>query len=295
MTKLWQQMAMPVSGQIEDMTEPATDYVTFNDAAIRPLAANARDFGQWYFLWCNRAQSKYNPKPNKGLYTYPTIERANFATIAQMRAATISQVSGQQVADNNNLQYVTAGDTEALADLWDRPAYTIWIDGEKYYRNVVVLPTTIVSYIDGVVLDYEVQDGRTPATTKNFITRLNDECPLDLHLYTNPIGSGGYNSSGLVGNERYLYSILAGLPIHAFGDDKSGLKIKLFDDVRKYGGAAKCYVIYELGTNRPQHSVIVRDFVNQRNLLGVNIWRNGTNPDTAENTAEINRFYNAWA
>lgn len=295
MTKLWQQTAMPSSGQVEDMVHPATDYVTFQSGAIRPLAANARDFGQWYFLWCNRAQSKYNPKPNQGLYTYPTIERANFATLAQMRAATISQVSGQQVADNNNLQYVTAGDTETLADLWSRPDYTVWVDGEKYYRNVVLLPNTVKDYIDGVKLDYEVQDGRTAATTKNFITRLNDECPFDLYLYTNPIGSSGHLASGLAGNERYLYSILAGLPIHAFQDDKTGLKNKLFDDVRKYGGAAKCYVIYELGTNRPQHSVIVRDFVNERNLLGVNIWRNGSNPDTAENTAEIARFYNAWS
>ena len=69
MTKLWQQTAMPASGQLVDMVQPATDYVTFDSGSIRDKTSNQRAFGQWYFLWANRAQSKYNGKANRGLYT----------------------------------------------------------------------------------------------------------------------------------------------------------------------------------------------------------------------------------
>jgi hypothetical protein len=276
-----------------------SDFVTFNEEAIWPVAS--RELGQWHFLWANRAMGGWNDKPNSPYVTvngrrygwsYTTVTLANIATLVQARAAYVSMIAARDLAARYGLRVVAHGDTAELSRL---ASAAIVVDGMLSYRNVVYCPPYIGYHIDGVIVDYECQDGRTTAATRNFLARLCNDVPTSqVYLYTNPIDSRGYKESGLSGNERYHYDLFAGVPIHAFAADRPKVAASLLDSVRAWGGNRKCYVIYELGVNRPADAGAVRKFVGDRGLLGVHIWRNGADVDTVENLREVGIFANAW-
>lgn len=301
MPKLFQQAPMPVSGMKVDAIQPyrGSDFVTFNEAAIWPVAT--RELRQWHFLWVNRALGGWNDKPNSPYVTvggrrhgwvYTTVTLANVATLVQARAAYVSLTAARELAARYGLRVVAPGDTAEL----DRLApLAITVDGMRCYRNVVYCPPYIGSDIDGVVVDYECQDSRSTSTTRNFLARLRADVPIrQMYLYTNPLESRGYQESGLSGNERYFYDLFSGVPVHAFAANRPKIAASLLDSVRCWGGNRKCYVIYELGVNRPADAGTVRKFVNDRGLLGVNVWRNGADVDTVENLREVDIFANAW-
>lgn len=301
MPRLFQQAPMPASGLRADAVSPyrGSDFVTFNESAIWPVAS--RELRQWHFLWVNRARGGWNDKPNPPYVTvagrthgwlYSSVTLANIATLVQARAAYVSLASARDLAARYNLRVVAHDDEAELLRL---SLSAIFFGGIWCYRNTVYCPPTIGNHLDGVVIDYECQDSRSTAVTRNFLARLCHDIPaLQTYLYTNPIDSRGYQESGLSGNERYFYDLLTGVPIHAFAADRPKVSAALLESVRRWGGNRKCYVIYELGVNRPADAGSVRKFVSERGLLGVNVWRNGADVDTVENLREVDIFANAW-
>lgn len=292
---------MPASGLKADAVSPyrGSDFVTFNELAIWNVPA--RQIRQWHFLWANRALGGWNDKPNSPLvmvngrlhgWVYSNVTLANIATLVQVRAAYVSRSSARILAERNRLRVIEYDDTAELERLSDT---TIIVDGRRCYRNAVLLPPYIGDRIDGVVVDYEVQDSRSTGVTRNFLDRLWHEIPnFQVYLYTNPVSSRGYDESGLSGNERFLYDRYEGVPVHAFADDRPRVAASLLSSIKVWGGNRKCYVIYELGINRPADAGTVRAFVESRGLLGVHIWRNGADVDTVENLREVGIFANSW-
>lgn len=168
-------------------------------------AATAQDFGRsswtegniWAFVWANRCNddAAWNQKPNPLTPPEERVEglvcRAVFTTHARANAATRCQVRyllGMGVEDYRDpwlrLEGTSSVDFVTDDEFRERPGFYCQADftweGETYrvMEDKVLLPAARLTEGFnaakrlGVVLDYEVQDGRRPEITEAFIHAL---------------------------------------------------------------------------------------------------------------------------
>ncbi len=205
-------------------TYPLTDAFTWNQGAgsRAPLNSSTWNGRCWLFLWANRAAGGNDAKPNpiqspapaidgvECRVEYSTVERANAATQCQVRhwlglsdwATPWTQIAGNSVRD-----FVTYADlVKAPATYFtrrvraqgtdyrvmaDRPWLLSLPDGSPFTRARMMGGRT--AQVPGVVLDYEVADRRSPATTTQFLTALYGDLHANgakLFVYTDALDRG---------------------------------------------------------------------------------------------------------
>ena len=160
-----------------------TDAAT-NDAAQLTPAATSAHIGKYYRVWgnfCNppKANSAVGDesgcvggnraKRTKGNYlNYPNIRTPEgknlFSTYRQANNCTLSQTA-----------FMLGWSQRAIESKWGAGLSIVW-DPSKWvmptgsFTNICVMPRASVPTVSGILIDYEVGDGRTPAQTTAFLT-----------------------------------------------------------------------------------------------------------------------------
>lgn len=209
----------------DDATDQSYRYWPCTDAAT------SQDFGRstwtegntWAFVWANRCNAgtawnkKPNPLPAPREYVDDLECRAVFSTHARANAATRCQVRyllGMDQASCLAPWLEVGGEAaDALTDADFRgspgdhcPSTSAW--GDEAYRvmvDKVLLPAVRLTegvnadHRLGVVLDYEVQDGRSPEVTEAFVHALAHDFTgtgKQLFLLTNPFNAPTQQHTG---------------------------------------------------------------------------------------------------
>lgn len=220
--RVFQQAPPPASDSVDETYSywPVTDVSTSQNFSTSTWTGG----NKWSFLWANRRNydDAWNKKPNP--FPAPTIKtgtqecRATFTTIDRANAATQCQIRymlGRSAADYQAPWIAVggvAGDFITDAQMRANPGNyctTDFQNGTVTYKvtvDRVYLPAP--RFVDGthpelqlgVVLDYEVQDSRTPANTLAFLQALAADLHADgrqLYIYTNPLNAPTEKYTGL--------------------------------------------------------------------------------------------------
>lgn len=245
----------------------ATHMTTFDHTRLGDFPPQ----NSFLFVWANRFKNNITPKDNPPIinidgkdyrFRFSNLTKANLATIALIRSAYVSNQSARILCTNNNLRAVEWGDINSLRAL-RKP------DG--YFLDVaLILPQPVNALSAGFVLDYEVQDGRSPSATLNFFNRLKVEFPLIRRLmYANNLLSAGATKSGLNGIEIRLPGIFHGSHILLTGDKFDALAQR-----KLFGASRNLYITLDMKQTKATLTR-AREFVEREKLLGINVWRNG--------------------
>lgn len=167
----------PAPGEEAYRYYPITDSVTLQIESI----ARAKDspINAFYFLWSNRCHdvpghAAQCGRSKVGNFLYPrlksgdaeirpyftTFDKANGCTLLQARNA-LGEASQPLTGEGERLGLKVAANREGLLALAE--------DGRLV--NVCVLPGEMPSNAKGILLDYEVADGRTQEMTLAFLTQ----------------------------------------------------------------------------------------------------------------------------
>lgn len=230
---VWQQAPVPTSSSQNNYKYwPAHNISTNQTPSI--AASNWTEGKRWSFLWANRRNQGHDTNIKANLLpgsvvkhndiecrtTYTTIEQANAATRAHVRyllGMGMDSVQQPWLATGGRASdFITHDALKANPGRYcTGPIQRIQVSGVwMIYReipNKVILPAARL--VDGprpdlnagIVLDYEVQDSRTPQQTTAFIKSVADDVHRmgkKLVLYTNPLNAPtiewtGLNSSNL--------------------------------------------------------------------------------------------------
>ncbi|SEQ37310.1 hypothetical protein SAMN05216548_104118 [Faunimonas pinastri] len=240
---------------------PLTDSASLN---LDRLNESRASVGKYWFQWANRCQDLgfnkgacgRNPKGNVPIdgpggdrerrrTFFSSLDRANDCTLAQ--AALVlghSQVEAEKLAARSGgkpigeEQLRSAPPPGRLVDLCPLPARTLPPEGK------------------GIVLDYEVQDGRTPAETTAFLqdyARLVHASAKEAILYTNPLNAPTQRFTGIDGsNAHALYRAFDRIGVQLWSRNREGdlgRSAAAQLDLLRAGGAVdpkRLILVYEL-------------------------------------------------
>lgn len=153
------------------------DYYPLTAAATMQLGrlANAADgIGTYYFQWANRSNAGFSDASGRPVLRKPNIQpsiagmrkqRTPFTSVARADACTLAQAAtllgqGGKAAVTAFGAGITYATETAQPDI-----------GVAGPTDRCVLPEGTLPAGAGLMLDYEVSDGRTPAQTLDFLTR----------------------------------------------------------------------------------------------------------------------------
>lgn len=217
-------------------------------------------------VWANCMRPDGNP-PNidiggkKYRSKFSNISRANVATLSFMHACLTSLDRAKVLANNNGLALITYDQPERLKArikggfIHD----TVWCPSEPIAKNV-----------SGFILDYEVQDSRGPSNTLAFLTKIRDHFPrTPRYLYTNNTIESSYSLSGLKGNELKTAALFTGVSLLMY-DNNFDLPAQL----SPFGAKRNIFITVDMKQTLTSLTKI-KNFVEAKHLLGINIWRNG--------------------
>lgn len=237
--------------------------------------------GKWGTVWDNRWNygDAHSKKPNLASQPEKKIgalkARTVYSSQALAMAATRCQVRhylGYATVDIEAIWTAAGGDA---ADIITNAAWTASPEtyattpftdaGEDYLvavDTVILPPFQFDASFDGVWLDYEPHDTRTPAETLTHITNLVNDChsvSKDLFLYTNVWNGGAMPYNGLDGtNAQDVLDVVDGMTVLLWSDNDEGSIEASYDNqiaMIETAGAldaaqwAKLAIIFELGTD----------------------------------------------
>lgn len=269
---------------------PATGYLA-GERSMGQFATSQATGDKYFFQWVNRCNdgpvggacdrtNKGNlPALTVGVHEYrfffTTLAKANACTVAQLHQAlglpTASVLKGKGVKS------YTSGPIASLLTQ-GRMVDVCWLFAEP----------GLAAHLDGVALDYEPQDRRSPTTTTSLLTRLAGT----LHargkkalLWTNRVTSAGAARNGIDGsNGSALLDAFDLVPL--FADDSipaAGVRAELRRQQSVWGLEArqrgKLYVLTGLGAGDSAISLsalaAVHAHVLAERLAGVAVWNDG--------------------
>ena len=284
----YQQAPPPLPGKDEGFAYfPATAFATQSTSRI--LRAGKGRYALYYFQWANRStEGVTSPAgervPRKANFQ-PGWEgaldrRTDFSTVAKADVCTLAQtatVLGRPVAETDR----------ALDDAGVRAARPAsrTRSGLADAKDVCVLPpAALARTITGVMLDYEVQDGRSPDESLAFLTRFAE---LVHHsgkralLMTNPLNAPTQIYTGVTAaNANRIHRLFDRTTLFAWSGAREGdIEASLENQWRVLaaGGSvdpARVIVDFELANTSQADAAAVRRFVQTRHLAGVLFWRN---------------------
>jgi len=268
---------------------PATSTVSLNISGLNSSKAQA--IKKYWFHWANRCQPGigrracgWNPKGNL-VFPRLTIEaggeiRTFFSSHESANACTLAQAAHALGADRATIeQYAERGGVKLVRHGDSRTAAT-----DNRLIDVCILADEILAKeITAIVLDYEVQDNRTPQETEEFLleyAKLVRGRNRQVMLYTNPLdaptqkwtGVGRANAPTLakafnaVGMTLWSRNRQGSIPASA------GAQAKILGpDV----DPSHVFAVFELNGTTERDAGYVHDLVKTKGYRGLMIWRNG--------------------
>ena len=287
--QLFQQAHPPRSENMQKYPYfPGTDYTTMNISALNRGHDGVRD---WAFVWANRSQADSKQTKN-GNYIYPPIQqntvkafytsydKADFATYIQIcYLLNLPDSYIQNVAKNHDLQILTHA--EALNHI---------VDGK--ITDIVILPNARLSDdADGVVVDYEVQDSRTPAHTLAFIRKLSERVHKSgkkIILFTNPLNAPTMKATAIPPNADRVLNLVDGLSIFLWFRNKEGdIEQSYKNQIAVIEGECgpdcndyeKLVIVFQMSETTVWDAEYVRNQMEKDGIPNLMIWRHYAKPD----------------
>jgi hypothetical protein len=286
--EVYQQAPPPAAARsIASPYYPATAYASQNLDSLWKAAPGP---AKYYFQWANRSNAElrspggrpiprkpnFQPAgggPSKNRTAFTSVDKANACTLAQTAA-----VLGLAPAKTRQMA-TSAGLTLAQADDADR-------SGIAEAEDVCVVQNRpMPADAAGVVLDYEVQDGRTAAQTLQFLTQYADlvhAAHRKAILLTNPLdaptqaytGVSAQNAGRLAGAFDRMTLLIWSR--NAQGDVQASFD-KQLEIVNQAGPVdpKRLLVVFELDGTSLDDARATRQLMLKHGLAGVMFWRNG--------------------
>lgn len=244
---------------------------------------------KYWFLWANRCQGGERGQPcggnPKGNIIFPRIlasdgseARAYFTSVEKADACTMVQAAVALGIDQHNLEMnaATAG-VEVIGQGKRSQQYST-----PRLVNVCLLPEERLNAdVNGVVLDYEVQDGRSSEQTERFLTefaRLMRTAGKKSILYTNPLDAPTQRATGLIGgNIPRIASEFDAISVMLWhGNKQKDLKASAEAQMRllKNIDRDKIVLVYEIRGTSLRDAQDVHDLMLREKYSAVMLWRN---------------------
>jgi hypothetical protein len=285
--EIYQQAPPPVPGE-EGASPyfPATAFAT--QSAKRISLADPKAYALYYFQWSNRStapvvsaagktiQRKSNFQPG---WDVALDRRTAFTSVAKANACTLAQTA----------VIIGRPDQEAAKLLRDaqvqpvRPAAGVQA-GIDNATDVCVLPPAALAKAAGVMLDYEVQDGRSTDDTLAFLTKFAElvhRSGKKALLLTNPLDAPTQIYTGVSeANANRIHRLFDRVTLFAWSENRQGDIQASLDHQWEILGAAgpvdpsRVIVNFELAGTSLDDAAVVRRFIRGHHLSGVLFWRN---------------------
>ena len=274
---VWWQVPPP-----HDFNQAGYEYFPMTGAAstkMEALNSTRALIDEYFFLWANRREDGWNKKGNVALPPIKTaagevrpfftnFERANACTLAQARS-----VLGVPQQKLDGLTYSTrAGDLLKLAK-------------SNRLEDVCILEKEPLNERGkGIVIDYEVQDDRTPEQTLAFLkefTALVHKSHKQAVLLTNPFDAPTQRHTGVDrSNAHAIYGAFDRTLLFLWHNNRQkdleeSAQYQL--GMMKMGGAIdpkKITALFELANTTMAEAEYTRKLIQSQGFSGVMFWRN---------------------
>ena len=266
---------------------PATAFATQNLDSLWTAEPGTETY---YFQWANRStvpirtaageaivrKSNFQPGP-----IGPFGPRTAFTSIDKANACTLAQSAAVLGLDAAEIERIAAAGGVRIA----RPPRGERTGVANATDICVVQPRPMPRKATGIVLDYEVQDGRTPAQTLQFLTDFADlthRAHRKAILMTNGLDAPTQVYTSVNGeNASRLANLFDGLSLFIWSRNPEGDVQASFDkqfEIANQGGPVdpkRLFVVFELANTSANDARLIRDAMIKRGLGGVMFWRNG--------------------
>jgi hypothetical protein len=251
---------------------------------INKLSPTQTGVKSYAWVWVNHTRSKGNglipPYYNVGSEVralFTTIQRANACTKIQlMRIFNESSIDLNSIAIKYGLQL--ASRSEELS----------WRVNSSYLTNVCILSDyTLPSDTEGVLFDYEVQDGRSNSQTTSFLSNINSyvhEKGKKTILYLNPLDGPSQISTGIdSSNAPILRRRFDKMTVLLWsGNKQQSIKDSFYTQIRIAGldfynkqKLTKIIIAFELADTSLEDARIVHNLMKKSEMENLMFWRNG--------------------
>lgn len=303
--EIYQQAPPPMSGRDEGFAYfPATAFAT--QSMERIWRAQPNRYRLYYYQWANRGDaqpdrddgvrvrrgSKHDAEADDGVKINHKAnfepgeggaldQRASFTTTDKADACTLAQTAAILGLPHATVDgYVDqAGVTPVRLGGGGRIGVPDAVD------VCVIPPRSLPPWADGVMLDYEVQDDRSPSYTLAFLTRFSElvrsagKSPL---LLTNPLDAPTQRSTGIsIENANLVHHLFDRLTLFAWSGNRQADVAASLDNqwaTLQSGGPVdprRLIVDFELAGTTEADAAAVRSFITAHHIAGVFFWRNG--------------------
>ncbi len=245
-----------------------------------PAAGSGGDVDRYYFQWANRFNGARTLKANlePGLEGAKAV-RATFSSVALADACTLAQTAAVLGQDAGRLG---ASGLRLVPEASAPPA------GLAGAGDLCLLPLSPnPGRLAGVMLDYEVQDGRTPVQSAAFLTRfaaLVHSARRRAILYTDPLDAPSQAYTGLtaanVGSitehfDMTTVFLWSGNRQHDIAASAQAQIAELGGPDRRPFDAHRLLLVFELAGTSQTDAVTVRRLMQREPVGGVMFWRRG--------------------
>lgn len=264
-----QQQAPPPLSDHEDRYSfyPATSVASMN---IDRLNASTAHLPQYYWQWSNHGPRR--------------VEKGNLGPGVPPGGAVQIDFSDSQKADACTLVQTAMllGRDEFARSLAQHSGLTLIGDPSSgaYTDSCPVAKVVLKPSITGIVLDYEVQDGRTPAQTLSFLTRYADfvhSANKQVILYTNPLDAPSQPKTGInASNAPALMRAFDQMSVVLWGGNKQHDFTASFNAQWAILGQPdpdKTLIVFDLNKSTLQDAKTVRQLAKDHKIRHLNLWR----------------------
>lgn len=249
---------------------PAATFSSMNADAI---ANSSSLLPKYSWQWGNhgpRPVMKSNLAPGVLTPTGPT--QLHFSTPAAANACTLAQTAATLGYKTLIPGYLRRA---SLTSATTPPVGT--------FTNLCILPSTSIrSKIEGVVIDYEVQDGRSSTGSLNFLLEyaaLVHRAGKKAILYTNPLDTGRQALSGIdANNAMQIHRAYDLMSLFLWSGNRQGDIGASFDSQMAILGApdpTKLYAVFELANTTLADARTVQARMKAKKISSVMLWRDG--------------------
>ena len=237
---------------------------------LSDLLSSRSSVHKYYWQWAN-----HGPR---------LIAKGNLAPGVAGRTKTVSiDFSSPEVADACTLAQTAAvlgRSAPAAASAARRLGLTRNIPAGTQSLDTCILPQQALLPGIDLVLDYEVQDGRSPAETLSFLTQyaaFAHAAGKRVLLYTNPLDAPGQSRTGInAANAPQIARAFDGIDVLLWSKNRQGDIAASFEAQMRMLGPArnKGYVVFELGGTSMGDAATVRRLMTANGMGKVMFWRN---------------------
>lgn len=268
---------------------PATGTASADLAALG--ASNAHSLKKYWYLWANRCHANAGDGREscgwnqKGNVVSPRLTGANgeevrtfFSTFAAANNCTLIQAASALGTGGAELEKLAAAGKIRMVSKRDNPLQHAR-DGRLV--DICLLPEAVLPPSVDVVLDYEVQDRRTPEQSERFLiefAHLVKSKGRRVFLYTNPLDAPTQKYTGLTPqNMSRIGAAFDFVGVTLWGRNKQGsLQASTQAQLQMLEGVppGRIYLVYELNHTSMADAQYIHNLMLSKHFGALMLWRN---------------------